>query len=136
MIKPHCPRCGTTDVGKYKGISTENHPLLKSMINDDDKWFYKEKCCDCQAHEKLPARRVRHGHKTILIHSDKFLEGKKKKKIPTWSERCEKHPDHRGIVTSSMIQDRMQEEIDELRSALKKLRTKYTRLCNVYDLKE
>lgn len=40
------------------------------------------------------------------------------KKIPTWEERCEKHPDHNGIVTTNMIQDRMQEEIDELRSYL------------------
>jgi hypothetical protein len=36
--------------------------------------------------------------------------------IPTWRERCEVHPDHQsGMVTSNMIERRMQEEIDELR---------------------
>jgi len=38
--------------------------------------------------------------------------------IPTWQERCETHPDHNGIITHWMIQDRMQEEIDDLRAAL------------------
>ena len=39
--------------------------------------------------------------------------------IKTWQQRCEEHPDHQqGIVTQQMIQDRMQEEIDELRQAL------------------
>lgn len=38
------------------------------------------------------------------------------KHIKTWNERCEEHPDHNGIVTHEMIQARMQEEIDELRS--------------------
>jgi len=55
------------------------------------------------------------------------------KKILTWGERCEKHPDHNGVVTTRMIQDRMQEEIDELRSALRRLSVKYKRLCNVYE---
>lgn len=37
--------------------------------------------------------------------------------IKTWTERCEEHPAHQsGIVTHQMIQDRMQEEIDELRA--------------------
>ncbi len=41
--------------------------------------------------------------------------------IPTWTERCEKHPDHQqGMVTHGMIAQRMQEEIDELRGALTK----------------
>jgi hypothetical protein len=41
------------------------------------------------------------------------------KHIKTWSERCEEHPDHQtGIITERMIQERMQEEIDELRQAL------------------
>lgn len=35
--------------------------------------------------------------------------------IDTWRERCDKHPDHNGVVTHDMIQARMQEEIDELR---------------------
>jgi len=39
--------------------------------------------------------------------------------IPTWTERCEKHPDHQqGMVTHGMIAQRMQEEIDELREKL------------------
>lgn len=43
-----------------------------------------------------------------------------KKHIPTWRERCQTHPEHQGgaIVTSRMIERRMQEEIDELRAAL------------------
>lgn len=39
-------------------------------------------------------------------------------KIDDWRERCEKHPDHTGIVTHAMIAARMQEEIDALRSCL------------------
>lgn len=36
--------------------------------------------------------------------------------ILTWRERCEVHPDHQNkIITSDMIEKRMQEEIDELR---------------------
>lgn len=42
--------------------------------------------------------------------------------LKTWQERCEKHPDHQsGIVTNAMIQARMQEEIDELRTALREM---------------
>lgn len=41
------------------------------------------------------------------------------KRIKTWNERCEEHPDHQhGMISDSMIQARMQEEIDELRQAL------------------
>ena len=41
------------------------------------------------------------------------------KHIKTWSERCEEHPDHQErIISERMIQERMQEEIDELRQAL------------------
>ncbi len=41
------------------------------------------------------------------------------KRIKTWYERCEEHPDHQErIITERMIQERMQEEIDELRQAL------------------
>ena len=41
------------------------------------------------------------------------------KHIKTWSERCEEHPDHQWrIISERMIQERMQEEIDELRQAL------------------
>jgi len=43
--------------------------------------------------------------------------------IPTWTERCDKHPDHQqGMVTHAMIAERMQEEIDELRESLTKAR--------------
>jgi len=46
-------------------------------------------------------------------------------KILTWVERCEKHPDHQsGMVTSGMIQMRMQEEIEELRAELAQARDK------------
>jgi len=38
--------------------------------------------------------------------------------IKTWQRRCEEHPDHDGIVSDGMIQARMQEEIDELRTAI------------------
>ena len=40
--------------------------------------------------------------------------------IKTWRQRCEEHPDHDGIVSEAMIHARMQEEIDELRAAIKK----------------
>ena len=41
------------------------------------------------------------------------------KRIKTWNERCEEHPDHQtGMITERMIQERMQEEIDELRQAM------------------
>lgn len=41
------------------------------------------------------------------------------KHIKTWNERCEEHPDHQErIISQRMIQERMQEEIDELRQAL------------------
>ncbi len=44
-------------------------------------------------------------------------------KIPTWRERCNRHPDHQsGMVTSTMIQARMNEEIADLRAALTKAR--------------
>ena len=36
------------------------------------------------------------------------------KRIKTWSERCEEHPDHQqGMVSERMIQERMQEEIEK-----------------------
>jgi hypothetical protein len=43
---------------------------------------------------------------------------RKAAEIKTWSQRCDEHPDHEGIVSTQMIMDRMQEEIDELRQAL------------------
>lgn len=59
-----------------------------------------------------------------------------KKKIPTWQERCEKHPDHNGIVTHQMIRDRMQEEIDDLRTALARRKWKWLTDDEVADLCE
>lgn len=42
-------------------------------------------------------------------------------KIKTWQQRCNEHPAHRsGMVSWQMMQDRMQEEIDELRAQLEK----------------
>jgi hypothetical protein len=36
--------------------------------------------------------------------------------IKGFIERCEKHPDHQsGMISNSMIQQRLHEEIDELR---------------------
>ena len=40
-------------------------------------------------------------------------------RIKTWNERCQEHPDHQtGMVSHTMIQARMQEEIDAFRAAL------------------
>jgi hypothetical protein len=40
--------------------------------------------------------------------------------IKTWQQRCDQHPDHEsGMISNQMIMDRMQEEIDELRQALR-----------------
>ena len=37
--------------------------------------------------------------------------------IKFFSERCEEHPDHQsGMITNKMIQQRLHEEIDELRA--------------------
>ena len=37
--------------------------------------------------------------------------------IKFFSERCEEHPDHQtGMVSHQMIQDRLSEEVDELRA--------------------
>jgi len=38
--------------------------------------------------------------------------------IKTWRERCDELHDDMVIVTSNMVQQRMQEEIDDLRAAL------------------
>ena len=41
--------------------------------------------------------------------------------VPTWTERCNQHPDHQsGMVSHGMIQARMQEEIDDLRAEIKR----------------
>lgn len=48
------------------------------------------------------------------------------RQIDTWQERCDKNKAHDGIVTSVMIQARMQEEIDELRRVYDCARTLVT----------
>ena len=50
----------------------------------------------------------------------------KTRHIDTWQERCNKNKSHDGIVTSVMIQARMQEEIDELRRVYDCARTLVT----------
>ena len=43
--------------------------------------------------------------------------------IKTWVERCDEHPNHQsGMVSNGMIQARMQEEIDDLRAEIERLR--------------
>lgn len=43
--------------------------------------------------------------------------------IKTWVERCNDHPDHQtGMISHSMIQARMQEEIEDLRAEVERLR--------------
>ena len=43
--------------------------------------------------------------------------------IKTWVERCNDHPDHQtGMISHSMIQTRMQEEIEDLRAEVERLR--------------
>jgi hypothetical protein len=42
--------------------------------------------------------------------------------IKDFSQRCEKHPDHQsGMISNSMIQQRLHEEIDELREFIEQL---------------
>ena len=54
-------------------------------------------------------------------------------RIPTWRERCERHPDHQtGMIFNAMIQARMGEEINDLRRELKAVRTHATRLSRLY----
>lgn len=49
--------------------------------------------------------------------------------IKTWNQKCEEHPDHQeGCITEQMVQDRMQEEIDELRAKLEALETEHKKL--------
>lgn len=44
-------------------------------------------------------------------------------KVKTWTERCDDHPDHQtGMISHSMIQARMQEEIEDLRAEVERLR--------------
>lgn len=45
--------------------------------------------------------------------------------IPTWVERCDIH---KGIVSDSTIQARMQEEIDDLRVALEDAKRRLNRI--------
>ena len=42
--------------------------------------------------------------------------------IKYFSQRCEEHPDHQsGMISNSMIQQRLHEEIDELREYIEQL---------------
>lgn len=55
-------------------------------------------------------------------------------KIKTWIERCAEHPDHQtGIVSYSMVQARMQEEIEDLRQHLDRISQDNVRLRNGHD---
>jgi hypothetical protein len=45
----------------------------------------------------------------------------KYKDIKDFYQRCEEHPDHQsGMISNSMIQQRLHEEIDELREHIEK----------------
>ena len=59
------------------------------------------------------------------------------KRIKTWNERCEEHPDHQqGMISERMIQERMQEEIDELRQVMQEneeLRQGLARMAALYE---
>ena len=59
------------------------------------------------------------------------------KHIKTWNERCEEHPDHQmGMISERMIQERMQEEIDELRQVMQEneeLRQGLARMAALYE---
>jgi hypothetical protein len=52
-------------------------------------------------------------------------------RIPTWQERCEAYSDS-IIVTHDMIRQRMQEEIDDLRAEVERLR-KFKRQVTEFD---
>ena len=60
----------------------------------------------------------------LLRHKNKQTQGEEHMKyedIKFFSERCEEHPDHQsGTITNSMIQQRLHEEIDELREYIEK----------------
>ena len=61
--------------------------------------------------------------------------GSSMKHIKTWSERCEDHPDHQtGMISERMIQERMQEEIDELRQALETEQEPVAWMCSDFNL--
>jgi len=45
------------------------------------------------------------------------------KDIPTWHERAMAHPDHQsGMISEGMIRARMEEEIEDLRAEVERLR--------------
>ena len=60
----------------------------------------------------------------LLRHKNKQTQGEEHMKyedIKFFSERCEEHPDHQsGKISNSMIQQRLHEEIDELREYIEK----------------
>lgn len=58
-------------------------------------------------------------------------------KIKTWTERCDDHPDHQtGMISHSMIQARMQEEIEDLRDEVDRLRAEIEPLRKAMDVLE
>lgn len=57
--------------------------------------------------------------------------------IKTWVERCNDHPDHQtGMISHSMIQARMQEEIEDLRDEVDWLRAEIEPLRKAMDVLE
>lgn len=41
--------------------------------------------------------------------------------IKNFEQRCEQHQDHQsGMITTQMLEDRLQEEVDELRAYIEK----------------
>jgi hypothetical protein len=56
----------------------------------------------------------------IYIEEIGMKDPSKAAEVKTWQQRCEEHPDHEsGMISSQMIMDRMQEEIDDLRQMLR-----------------
>jgi hypothetical protein len=60
----------------------------------------------------------------VVTQSRSQIEGEEHMKyedIKDFYQRCEEHPDHQsGMISNSMIQQRLHEEIDELREFIEK----------------
>ena len=56
------------------------------------------------------------------------------RKIPTWEERAKRHPDHKGLVSSNMIHERITEEIEELRGYIDELLAERKKLLAIKKL--
>lgn len=64
-----------------------------------------------------------HADNRANIDRKDHMKRKRASAIKTWRERCEEHPAHQeGSVSYEMIQMRMQEEIEDLRAEVGKLR--------------